>query len=86
VAPGVTEYETGCEYFAVRRFDLSVGPTKAPGSGPRIVACVDGTTSVDADGTEEAVRLSAGQSAFVGGTEGPCTLRGSGTAFVVSAR
>jgi mannose-6-phosphate isomerase len=86
VAPGVTEYETGCEYFAVRRFDLSVGPTKVPGSGPRIVACVGGTASVDASGTEETVRLSTGQSAFVRGTEGPCTLRGSGTAFVVSAR
>jgi mannose-6-phosphate isomerase len=54
--------------------------------GPRIVACVGGTVSIDADGTEETVRLSAGQSAFVRGTEGPCTLRGSGTAFVVSAR
>jgi mannose-6-phosphate isomerase len=86
VAPGVTEYETGCEYFAVHRFDLSVGPTKAAPTGPRIVACVGGTVSVDADGTEDGVRLSAGQSAFVSGSEGPCTLRGSGTAFVVSAR
>jgi mannose-6-phosphate isomerase len=86
VAPGVTEYETGCEYFAVRRLDLSVGPTRVSAEGPRIVACVDGTTSVDAEGTEETVRLSAGQSAFVRGPEGPCTLRGSGTAFVVSAR
>lgn len=86
VAPGVTAYETGCEYFAVRRVDLDGSAVEVAAEGPRIVACVDGSASVGADGTEETVRLSAGQSAFLRGPEGPCTLRGSGTAFVVSAR
>jgi mannose-6-phosphate isomerase len=91
VAPGITEYETGCEYFAVRRIDLSVDGLgedglEVPATGPRIVACVDGSAEVGAQGTEDVVRLSAGQSAFLEGPEGPCTLRGSGTAFVVSAR
>ena len=36
--------------------------------------------------TNDGVELSPGQSAFLRGPEGPCTLRGSGTAFVVSAR
>ena len=77
-------YETGCEYFAIHRVDLSSGERTIDGVGPRIVCCVDG--SVDAAGKESVVTLSAGQSAFLAGTEGPCTLRGSGTAFVVAAR
>jgi mannose-6-phosphate isomerase len=86
-ADGSTQYATGCPYFAVRRVDLGAAPvTVADAVGPRIVACVDGTTTVGADGIDEAVELSAGQSAFIKGPEGPCTLRGSGTAFVVSAR
>ena len=86
VAPGVTAYETGCEYFAVRRIELTEDGLEVPAAGPRIVACVDGSAVVGAQGTEDAVALSAGQSAFLEGPEGPCTLRGSGTAFVVSAR
>ncbi|HEY9334514.1 MAG TPA: mannose-6-phosphate isomerase, class I [Kribbella sp.] len=77
-------YETGCEYFAIHRVDLSSGERTIDVVGPRIVCCVDG--SVDAAGKESVVTLSAGQSAFLAGTEGPCTLRGSGTAFVVAAR
>jgi mannose-6-phosphate isomerase len=77
-------YETGCPYFAVRRVDLDGGERTVEGVGPRIICCVDGT--VDAVGKESAESLFAGQSAFASGTEGPCTLRGSGTAFVVSAR
>jgi mannose-6-phosphate isomerase len=100
VGVGVSAYETGCEYFAIRRVDLDGGERTVDGVGPRIVCCVDGTidavvdpgvdavvdAGVDAGGKESVVTLSAGQSAFVSGPEGPCTLRGSGTAFVVSAR
>ncbi|HEY3513307.1 mannose-6-phosphate isomerase, class I [Kribbella sp. NPDC051137] len=76
-------YETGCPYFAVRRVDLDGDERVLEGTGPRIVCCVDG--AVDAASKESVVTLSAGQSAFASGPEGPCTLRGSGTAFVVSA-
>lgn len=86
IAPGITEYETGCEYFAVRRVEPSIGPFKVPADGPRIVVCVDGSVTVGAGGIEDTVELPAGQSAFLRGPEGPCTLRGPGTAFVVSAR
>ena len=84
VADGVSAYETGCEYFAVHRVDLDGAERTVDGVGPRIICCVAGT--VDALGKESAVTLSAGQSAFATGPEGPCILRGSGTAFVVSAR
>jgi mannose-6-phosphate isomerase len=80
-------YETDCEYFAVRRVDLAGSESvEVNATGPRIVACVDGTVLVGALGTNDGVELSAGQSAFLRGPEGPCTLRGPGTAFVVSAR
>ena len=84
VADGVSAYETGCEYFAVHRVDLDNAERTIDGVGPRIICCVAGT--VDALGKDSAVTLSAGQSAFATGPEGPCILRGSGTAFVVSAR
>jgi mannose-6-phosphate isomerase len=84
VADGVSAYETGCEYFAVHRVELDGAERTVDGVGPRIICCVAGT--VDALGKESAVTLSAGQSAFATGPEGPCILRGSGTAFVVSAR
>jgi mannose-6-phosphate isomerase len=85
-APGIIRYETGSEYFAVRRADVGAEPLTVTAEGPRIVASVDGTVTVGADGTESAVELPAGQSAFLRGPEAPCTLRGPGTAFVVSAR
>ncbi|ADB30697.1 mannose-6-phosphate isomerase, class I [Kribbella flavida DSM 17836] len=85
-ADGVTAYETGCPYFAVRRVHLAGDAVTVAADGPRIVAVVDGSVTVGADGTDETEALSAGQSAFLAGPEGPCTLRGSGTAFVVSAR
>ncbi|WP_344174852.1 mannose-6-phosphate isomerase, class I [Kribbella lupini] len=86
VAPGVTAYETGSPYFAVRRVDLDGDTVVVPAEGARIVAVVDGDVTVGAEGTDETEALSGGQSAFLAGPEGPCNLRGSGTAFVVSAR
>jgi mannose-6-phosphate isomerase len=86
VAPGITAYETGSPYFAVRRVDLAGEAVVVPADGARIVAVVDGEVTVGAEGTDETEALSAGQSAFLRGPEGACTLRGSGTAFVVSAR
>ncbi|WP_460651320.1 mannose-6-phosphate isomerase, class I [Kribbella endophytica] len=86
VAPGVTAYETGSPYFAVRRVDLGGDAVVVPADGARIVAVVDGDVTVGAEGTDETEALSGGQSAFLAGPEGPCNLRGSGTAFVVSAR
>jgi mannose-6-phosphate isomerase len=82
VGDGVTTYETGCEYFVIHRVDLDGGERTLDAAGPRIVCCVDGT--VDAVGKEGTVTLPAGRSGFAAGPEGPCTLRGSGTAFVVS--
>jgi mannose-6-phosphate isomerase len=83
---GVSTYETGSEYFVIHRLDLDGGEQTIDGTGPRIICCVHGTVdAVDAGGKGSAVRLTAGRSAFASGTEGPCTLRGSGTAFVVSS-
>ena len=90
VADGVSTYETGCEYFVIHRVDLDGDERTVVGVGPRIVCCVAGSVEVDAEldagGTKPGVLLSTGQSGFAAGPEGPCILRGSGTAFVVSAR
>jgi mannose-6-phosphate isomerase len=79
---GLSAYRTGCAYFAVQRADLTGAPVRPDAAGPRIVACVDGSVSVTAGDAQG--HLSAGRSAFVSGTEPPCTLTGHGTAFVVS--
>jgi mannose-6-phosphate isomerase len=87
VGDGISSYETGCEYYAIRRVDLDGDERTVAGEGPRIVCCVAGSVEVGTGpDAGSAVRLSAGQSAFAAGPEGPCSLRGSGTAFVVSAR
>ena len=78
---GITTYDAGCEYFTVRRVDLTSVVSLAA-AGPRVVACLDGEFTVDAG--DAPVTLAPGSSAFVGGPRGPCNLRGRGTAFVVS--
>jgi mannose-6-phosphate isomerase len=84
---GISSYETGCEYYAIRRVDLDDDERTVAGEGPRIVCCVAGSVEVGTGpDAGSAVMLSAGQSAFAAGPEGPCSLRGSGTAFVVAAR
>ncbi|MFC0626660.1 mannose-6-phosphate isomerase, class I [Kribbella deserti] len=78
----VTTYQTGCEYFTVRRVDLTGDEVTVDAVGPRIVACLDGQIELGTDA--EPLPLAPGSSAFVAGPEGPCRLRGAGTAFVVS--
>ncbi|WP_328996512.1 mannose-6-phosphate isomerase, class I [Kribbella sp. NBC_01245] len=78
----VTVYETGCEYFALRRVDLTGDEVTVDAAGPRIVACLDGQVELWTDG--DPLPLAPGSSAFVAGPEEPCKLRGAGTAFVVS--
>lgn len=80
---GVWEYETGCDYFAVQRADLTEAAVTPDAHGPRIVCCVDGAVTVTAG--ESSAELGPGRSAFVAGAEPPCTLTGRGTAFLVSA-
>jgi mannose-6-phosphate isomerase len=79
---GVSSYRTGCDYFAVQRVDLGEQPVTVAAGGPRIVVCVEGAAEVSAGaGSVEVIQ---GASAFAGGTEPACSLRGRGTAFVVS--
>jgi mannose-6-phosphate isomerase len=79
---GVSSYDVGCDYFAVRRVDLGEQAVEVAAGGPRIVACVEGTAEVSAGA--DPVELAPGASVFVSGTEPACSLRGRGTAFVVS--
>lgn len=51
-----------------------------PGSGPRIVICVD--QSVDVNAGQEQLHLTRGQAAFVSDADGPLCVRGDGTAAV----
>ncbi len=81
-APGVWDYPAGCDYFVVRHVELDGAPVSLEAGGPRIVACLDGDVTVRCgDGV---VELTAGRSAFAGGTEPACSLTGRGTAFAVS--
>lgn len=80
--PGLSSYETGCEYFTVRRAELDGAELVVDAIGPRIVACVEGAVAVRTSG--EPVVLTPGRSAFASASEPACSLTGRGTAIVVS--
>ena len=81
-AGGVSSYETGCRYFAVRRVELGEQPVTVVAGGPRIVVLC-GRQRRGVRGRRSG-RAGPGGVGFIAGTEPACSLRGRGTAFVVS--
>ncbi|MCU0264621.1 MAG: mannose-6-phosphate isomerase, class I [Actinomycetia bacterium] len=80
VAPGVWSYPVPVADFAVWRVQPGPGSgagVPLPGSGERIVVCVEGRLDVGALG------LTPGTAAFVAGEE-PVVVRGTGTGFVTA--
>lgn len=76
----VTRYDAGAAEFVLDRVVLG-DSVESDLRGPRIVLCTEGAASVTAG---ETVRLPRGGAAFCADADGPMTLAGEGTAFVVA--
>jgi mannose-6-phosphate isomerase len=76
----VTRYDPGADEFVLDRVTLG-DPVQGELRGPRIVLCTDGEAVVTA---RETLRLPSGGAAFCPDTDGPMTLAGDGTTFVVA--
>jgi mannose-6-phosphate isomerase len=91
VAPGVVTWPVPAGDFALYRATVSDGvpaggaAIRLPGSGPRIVLCIEGSATVD-DGAG-AVELHGGQAAFAPASAGPVEVRAAsgGTAQLYQA-
>jgi mannose-6-phosphate isomerase len=87
IAPEVLHGTTRVFYAPVDDFELSVTDVTddlvhpVPGRGPRILLCLDGELqfSWGHDESSGALTLHRGQSAFAPASDGPLTVRGTGT-------
>lgn len=83
IAPEVVGAGSRVFYAPVDDFELSVttvdgGPARRlPGRGPRIVLCLDGDVTIEAE-NDRTMELARGQSAFVPALDGALTIAGSG--------
>jgi len=77
LAPGVVQFVTPAPEFQLFRADLSSGMTSLPGTGPRIVLCVEGTVSLK-DAAGAVTEVARGESCFIGDADG--AVSGSGPA------
>ncbi|MDQ2624950.1 MAG: mannose-6-phosphate isomerase, class I [Actinomycetota bacterium] len=85
LAPEIFHGSTRVFYAPVDDFELSVttldgDPDAAhpvPGRGPRIVLCLEG--QVEVCSATESLTVRRGEALFVGASEGPLTVRGTGT-------
>jgi mannose-6-phosphate isomerase len=79
---GELRYVPGMAEFRLSRFDLTGPAATVTALGPRIVLVTGG--AIDVTTGAGTVRLGRGRSAFVPASDGPVTLAGRGTAFVVA--
>lgn len=77
-----TLFTPPADEFQLDQLSLGDVPAVLAANGPRIVLVTDGSTEVTAAGTT--VRLGRARAAFIPAAEGQATVRGNGTAFVVS--
>lgn len=79
---GELRYAPGVAEFRLTRVDPTGSGLPIAASGPRIVLVTEGTVELAAGGTS--VPMRSGNAAFVPASDGPASLAGRGTAFVVS--
>jgi mannose-6-phosphate isomerase len=75
---GTVVFAPELEGAAMFALSITRGPEELPGSGSRILLCVDGHLTVTA-GDESALRLVRGQAAFASPEDGRLTISGEGT-------
>ena len=83
IGDGVTVYDTPAPEFRLYHADLGAGELTLPGTGPRLVLCLEGGLVLRsaAGGTLKAAR---GESCFIAAADGVVTGAGPAVAFVAS--
>ena len=77
VAEGLSSYDSPASEFRLYRVDLAATPLELPGTGPRILLCVDGAVALHSD--SGSVFLDQGESCFISAADAPVRAAGPPT-------
>jgi mannose-6-phosphate isomerase len=80
---GVDVYDAPVPEFTLCRAGLTCDQIPLPGTGPRLLLCVDGTAELRVHG-EETVKAERGESVFVPASDGRVTVSGPASIFVAA--
>ncbi len=81
IGGGTWVYECAAEQLRLYRVDLTGDPVPLPGSGPRLVLCLDGDAVLHAGST---LTLARGTAAFVSAADPAVTVAGHGTVYAAA--
>jgi mannose-6-phosphate isomerase len=82
VAEGLSSYDSPAPEFRLYRLDLAATPLELPGTGPRILLCVDGAVALHSD--SGSVFLDQGESCFISAADAPVRAAGPAHAFLAA--
>ena len=82
VAEGISSYDSPAPEFRLYRLDLAATPLELPGTGPRILLCVDGAVALHSD--SGSVFLDQGESCFISAADAPVRAAGPAHAFLAA--
>jgi mannose-6-phosphate isomerase len=82
VAEGLSSYDSPAPEFRLYRLDLAAAPLELPGTGPRILLCVDGAVALHSD--SGSVFLDQGESCFISAADAPVRAAGPAHAFLAA--
>ncbi len=80
---GVSWFDTPAPEFRLFAADLAERAIILPGAGPRIALCTDGTAALRSQ-SDQAVKLSRGESCFVSAADGPLQVSGPAHLFLAA--
>jgi mannose-6-phosphate isomerase len=82
VTEGISSYASPAPEFRLYRLDLAATPLELPGTGPRILLCVDGAVALHGD--SGSVFLDQGESCFISAADAPVRAAGPAHAFLAT--
>ena len=80
---GVSWFDSPAPEFALYVADLTEYPVTLPAAGPRIALCTDGAAALHTE-SDEAVKLTRGESCFVSAADGPLSAVGPARLFLAA--
>ena len=82
VSEGISRYDAPAPEFRLYRLDLAAVPLELPGTGPRILLCVDGAVALRSE--TGSVFLDQGGSCFISAADAPVRAAGPAHAFLAT--